>query len=73
MEIKLFGKKLFEFNSSNGGGLPTISFISAHEILEKSDHLIDFYKDIGLGMSSTFAEYSVISNHGCFYRSPCFC
>ena|SRR3990167_5535949 len=44
MEIKLFGKKLFEMTSGNGG-LPTaIRWNGAIDEINKSDYLPDFYK-----------------------------
>ncbi len=64
MQVKLFGKNLFEFNSNSGGIVPSLAFNSAHEMLEKATHLIDFIKDTGGGLSgeSTWTEnYAVLT------------
>lgn len=58
MELKLFGKALFEFNGNRGGVLPSLAFNTAHEAIEKSSHLIDFHKDSG--GSSWGESYAII-------------
>lgn len=53
---------MFEFNKNSGGVVPTLAFNSAHEMLEKSTHLIDFIKDTGGSGSSTWGEsYAVLT------------
>ena len=58
MEIKLFGKKLFEMTSGNGG-LPTaIRWNGAIDEINNSDYLPDFYKYQNQNSGSTSESYS---------------
>ncbi len=47
MQIKLFGKNLFEINKDGGNPKAHAIFNNALDELKKSDFLIDFYKDTG--------------------------
>lgn len=60
MQIKLFGKKLFEYNKGNSDSNPIISnfFNCADESLAKSKYLPDFYE---VGNSNNINDYISIS------------
>ena len=58
MKISLFGKELFSVTKAQGKHI----YNTAHEKLEKSDYLIDFYKDTG--NSRMLEDYVGISNDG---------
>lgn len=56
MQIKLFGKSLFEFKKNSNEYL----FNTAVDSLKASKFLIDFYKDVGGGMEVSISDYAVI-------------
>lgn len=57
MDIKLFGKSLFSIGSDSG----PMKYNSAVDVLEKKEHLIDFYRDTGKGNGSIITIDSIAS------------
>ena len=55
MEIKLFGKSLFEARKNNG----LVIYNTAVDTLKKSEYLIDFFKDTGENMDYPSGGYAV--------------